>query len=69
RKNHQELSLNVLKNQLLAFNLHNLVFEFQADAALVESVGSSVASKSLKTHKFRCFNIVGCSTRSVWFHK
>ncbi|PAS40356.1 general secretion pathway protein GspH [Vibrio cholerae] len=46
-----------------------MVFEFQADAALVESVGSSVVSKSLKTHKPRCFNIVGCSTRSVWFHK
>ncbi|EPH5778177.1 hypothetical protein ACS2RX_003721, partial [Vibrio cholerae] len=59
----------VQRSEKLAFRLPNLVFEFQADAALVESVGSSVVSKSLKTHKPRCFNIVGCSTRSVWFHK
>ncbi|EJL6763169.1 DUF645 family protein [Vibrio cholerae] len=39
------------------------------DADLVESVESSAISKSPKTHKPRCFNIVGCSTRKVWFHK
>ncbi|HGS4858895.1 TPA: hypothetical protein ACMDQF_003588, partial [Vibrio cholerae] len=39
------------------------------DADLVESVECSVVSKSLKTIKFRCFNIVGCSTRKVSFHK
>ncbi|HDI3326850.1 TPA: DUF645 family protein [Vibrio cholerae] len=36
---------------------------------MVESVESSAISKSPKTHKPRCFNIVGCSTRKVWFHK
>ncbi|ORP19772.1 hypothetical protein B7978_00035 [Vibrio cholerae] len=39
------------------------------DADLVESVESSAISKSLKANKPRCFNIVGCSTRKVWFHK
>ncbi|KNH52114.1 general secretion pathway protein H [Vibrio cholerae 623-39] len=47
----------------------DLVLEFQADAALVESVGSSTVSKSLKIHKPLSFNVVGCSTRSAWFHK
>nr|WP_262372308.1 hypothetical protein [Vibrio cholerae] len=28
-----------------------------------------MVSKSLKTIKPRCFNVVGCSTRKVWFHK
>ncbi|OFJ15439.1 hypothetical protein BFX29_17475 [Vibrio cholerae] len=23
----------------------------------------------MKTSKPRCFNVVGCSTRKVWFHK
>ncbi|EGQ8097038.1 DUF645 family protein [Vibrio cholerae] len=36
---------------------------------MVESVESSAISKSLKANKFRCINIVGCSTRKVWFHK
>nr|WP_279381014.1 hypothetical protein [Vibrio cholerae] len=36
---------------------------------MVERVESSVVSKSLKTIKPRCFNVVGCSTRKVWFHK
>ncbi|PAR33812.1 hypothetical protein CGT96_17005 [Vibrio metoecus] len=40
-----------------------------ACADLVESVEISVISKSLKANKPRCFNIVGCSTRKVWFHK
>ncbi|EOA5545448.1 hypothetical protein ACH4P5_004120, partial [Vibrio mimicus] len=52
-----------------AFKLPDLVFEFQADAALVESVGSSTVSKSLKINKPPSFNVVGCSTRSAWFHK
>nr|WP_326031862.1 hypothetical protein [Vibrio cholerae] len=39
------------------------------DADLVESVESSAGSKPLKTNKPRCFNVVGCSTRQVWFHK
>ncbi|PAR33973.1 general secretion pathway protein GspH [Vibrio metoecus] len=39
------------------------------DADLVESVDDSVVSKSLKTNKLRCFKVVGCSTRKVWFHK
>ncbi|EOX4263462.1 hypothetical protein ACPF30_003698, partial [Vibrio cholerae] len=38
------------------------------DADLVESIESSVVSKSLKAKK-RCSNAVGYSTRSVWFHK
>ncbi|MBO1383088.1 hypothetical protein BVJ63_19330 [Vibrio cholerae] len=58
-----------MKNQLLAFKLHKLAFAFFLDADLVERVESSVVSKSLKTIKFRCFNIVGCSTRKVSFHK
>ncbi|PNM64651.1 general secretion pathway protein GspH [Vibrio mimicus] len=49
--------------------MHDLVFDFQVDAVLVESIESSAVSKSLITNKLRCFNIVGCSTRSVWFHK
>jgi hypothetical protein len=39
------------------------------DADLVESVESSAISKLLKANKPRCLNIVGCSTRKVWFHK
>ncbi|MDG2550344.1 hypothetical protein P7L93_24615, partial [Vibrio parahaemolyticus] len=39
------------------------------DADLVGSVESSAGSKPLKTHKPRCFKVVGCSTRQVWFHK
>nr|WP_268243438.1 hypothetical protein [Vibrio cholerae] len=23
----------------------------------------------MKANKSRCFNVVGCSTRSTWFHK
>ncbi|MBU5225033.1 hypothetical protein KQH89_21520, partial [Vibrio cholerae] len=52
-----------------AFKLSDLVFEFQADVALVESVGSSTVSKLLKANKSRCFKVVGCSTLKVWFHK
>ncbi len=51
------------------FSLHNLAFEFKSDADSVESVGSSAVSKLLKTNKPRCFNVVGCSTLQVWFHK
>ncbi|CQB48665.1 hypothetical protein [Vibrio cholerae] len=40
-----------------------------SDVYLVESVECSAVSKSLKTIKPRCFNVVGCSTRKVWFHK
>ncbi|PAR80577.1 hypothetical protein CGT73_13730 [Vibrio cholerae] len=36
---------------------------------MVESVECSAVSKLLKTIKPRCFNVVGCSTRKVWFHK
>ncbi|PAR36949.1 hypothetical protein CGT98_17240 [Vibrio metoecus] len=55
--------------QLFVLMLHDLVFEFQAYAALVGSVRSSAVSKSLRTSKPRCFNAVGCSTLKVWFHK
>ncbi|HGS5779430.1 TPA: hypothetical protein ACMDO1_003653, partial [Vibrio cholerae] len=51
------------------FKLHKLAFAFFLDADLVERVESSVVSKSLKTIKFRCFKVVECSTRQVWFHK
>ncbi|KNH55971.1 hypothetical protein A55_4295 [Vibrio cholerae 1587] len=40
-----------------------------SDADLVESVECSAVSKSLKTIKPRSINVVGCSTRRVWFHK
>ncbi|PKQ51712.1 hypothetical protein CR151_19390 [Vibrio cholerae] len=46
-----------------------MAFEFKSDADSVEGVESSAISKSLKTHKSRCFNIVGYSTRQIWFHK
>ncbi len=59
----------MLKNQLLAFNLHKLAFAFFLDADLVERVESSVVSKSLKIIKPRCFNVVGRSAQKVWFHK
>ncbi|EPM7840994.1 hypothetical protein ACTQ65_003527, partial [Vibrio cholerae] len=39
------------------------------DANLVESVESSVVSQSLITNKLRLLNVVGCSTRIVWFPK
>ncbi|MBO1368132.1 hypothetical protein BVH65_19200 [Vibrio cholerae] len=45
-----------------------MAFEF-SDAYLVESAECSAVSRSLKTIKPRCFNVVGCSTRKVWFHK
>ncbi|HGS4442023.1 TPA: hypothetical protein ACMDNB_003721, partial [Vibrio cholerae] len=54
---------------LLAFKLHKLAFAFFLDADLVERVESSVVSKLLKTIKLRCFIVVECSTRKVWFHK
>ncbi|EJL6589541.1 hypothetical protein NMS43_002653 [Vibrio cholerae] len=60
RKVHQKFKLKALKNQLLAFNLHNLAFEF---------LTMLIRLKALKANKSRCFNAVGCSTRSVWFHK
>ncbi|MBO1394164.1 general secretion pathway protein GspH [Vibrio cholerae] len=40
-----------------------------SDSHLVESVGSSAVSKPLKANKSRCIKVVGCSTRSTWFHK
>ncbi|KNA44200.1 LOW QUALITY PROTEIN: hypothetical protein A5A_023902, partial [Vibrio cholerae MZO-2] len=40
-----------------------------SDVYLVESVECLAVSKSLKNIKPRCFNVVGCSTRKVWFHK
>ncbi|PAR59637.1 hypothetical protein CGT90_19270 [Vibrio metoecus] len=58
RKNHQKLTHKVLKNQLLAFNLHKLAFAYFLDTDLVERVESSVVSKSLKIIKPRCFNVV-----------
>ncbi|KQA22145.1 general secretion pathway protein GspH [Vibrio metoecus] len=39
------------------------------DADLAESFERSEVSKSLETIKPRCFNIIGCSTRVVLFHK
>ncbi|WOQ88393.1 hypothetical protein R4536_14505 [Vibrio cholerae] len=36
---------------------------------MAESVECSAVSKSLKANKSRCFKVVGCSTRSTWFHK
>ncbi|PAR52320.1 general secretion pathway protein GspH [Vibrio metoecus] len=42
---------------------------FFSDGNLVVSVESSAVSKSLITNKLRWFNVVGCSTRKVWFHK
>ncbi|HGS4949085.1 TPA: hypothetical protein ACMDRI_003666, partial [Vibrio cholerae] len=42
---------------------------FFSDTNLVESVESSAVSKSLITNNLRWFNVVGCSTRPVWFHK
>ncbi len=69
KKNHQKFTHKVLKIQLLAFKFHNLAFELKSDVDLVEYVECSAISKALKTNKFRCFNVVGCSTRSAWFHK
>ncbi len=60
RKIHQKFKLKALKNQLLAFNLHNLAFEF---------LTILIRLKALKANKSQCLNAVGCSTRSVWFHK
>ncbi|MBO1405485.1 general secretion pathway protein GspH [Vibrio cholerae] len=40
-----------------------------SDADLVGSVEISAVSKLLKANKSRCFKVVGCSTRSTWFHK
>ncbi|POB65365.1 general secretion pathway protein GspH [Vibrio vulnificus] len=36
---------------------------------MVESIESSLVSKPLKSSKSRCFNVVGCSPRQIWFHK
>ncbi|PAR26407.1 hypothetical protein CGU00_18870 [Vibrio metoecus] len=44
-------------------------FAYFLDTDLVERVERSVVSKSLKIIKPRCFNVVGCSTQKVWFHK
>ncbi len=67
--NHQNLSSFVLDIKLLEFKCHKLAFEFLPDGYLVERVESSAISKSLKVIKPRCFNVVGCSTLEVWFHK
>ncbi|WP_221886499.1 hypothetical protein, partial [Vibrio cholerae] len=52
-----------------SFQSAQLDFCVFLDADLVERVESSAVSKLLKTSKPRCFNIVGCSTLEVWFHK
>ncbi|MBO1383092.1 hypothetical protein BVJ63_19355 [Vibrio cholerae] len=49
--------------------MHKLAFAYFLDTDLVERVESSVVSKSLKIIKPRSFNVVGCSTQKVWFHK
>ncbi|MBO1394318.1 hypothetical protein BVJ62_19185 [Vibrio cholerae] len=49
--------------------VHGSAFVFQSDIYVAENVESPAVSKSLKTIKLRCFNVVGCSTRKVWFHK
>ncbi|KNA60755.1 hypothetical protein VC274080_022969 [Vibrio cholerae 2740-80] len=36
---------------------------------MVESIEISASSKSLRTNKLRSFNVVGYSTRQIWFHK
>ncbi|EGR0900928.1 DUF645 family protein [Vibrio cholerae] len=46
-----------------------MAFAYFLDTDLVERVESSVVSKSLKIIKPPCFNVVGCSTQKVWFHK
>nr|WP_238528637.1 hypothetical protein [Vibrio mimicus] len=48
RKIHQKFKLKALKNQLLAFNLHYLAFEFLTDDDLVESVENSAVSRCCK---------------------
>ncbi|EOC7931235.1 hypothetical protein ACI8HA_003721, partial [Vibrio cholerae] len=65
----QKLTHKVLKIQHLAFKLHNLAFGVFLIANLVESVESSVVSQLLITNKLRLLNVVGCSTRIVWFPK
>ncbi|PAR35100.1 hypothetical protein CGT98_17945 [Vibrio metoecus] len=54
-----------------AFSAQNFVTWLSSfsDADLVESVECSAVSKSLKTIKLRCFNVVGCSALKVCFHK
>ncbi|ATD29001.1 hypothetical protein FORC55_3017 [Vibrio cholerae] len=42
---------------------------FILDADLVGRIESSAVSKLQKAIKPRCFNVVGTSTRKVWFHK
>ncbi|WP_222860942.1 hypothetical protein, partial [Vibrio cholerae] len=59
------------RSEKLSFSVQLAQVGFCAflDADLVERIESSVISKSLKTINPRCFNVVGCSTRKVWFHK
>ncbi|MCR9797202.1 hypothetical protein, partial [Vibrio cholerae] len=61
--------LNRSEKSAFSIQLAQVGFCVFLDADLVERVESSVVSKSLKTIKPRCFNVVGCSTRKVWFHK
>ncbi|TXZ74193.1 DUF645 family protein [Vibrio mimicus] len=58
-----------LKNQLYALKVYESDFVFYPDIYVVESVKNSAISKLLKANKSRCFKVVGCSTRSTWFHK
>ncbi|KWW43336.1 hypothetical protein GJ26_18445 [Vibrio cholerae] len=55
--------------KLSEFKCLKFTFEFFPDGYLVERVENSAVSKSLKISKPRCFNVVGCSTLEVWFHK
>ncbi|MDF4981210.1 hypothetical protein P3565_22825, partial [Vibrio parahaemolyticus] len=57
------------ENSALSVQVALFGFLVLPDADLVESVECSAVSKSLKTSKPRCFNVVGCSTLKVWFHK
>nr|WP_264158783.1 hypothetical protein [Vibrio mimicus] len=58
-----------LKNQPHILKVHESTFAFQSDIYVAESVENSAVSKLLKANKSRCFKVVGCSTRSAWFHK
>ncbi len=57
------------ENSALSVQVALFGFLVLSDADLVESVECSAVSKLQKAIKPRCFKVVGCSTRKVWFHK
>ncbi len=61
--------LNCSEKSAFSVQIPQFGFRVFLDTDLVESIECLAVSRSLKAIKSRCFKVVGCSTRKVWFHK